>query len=188
MIGAVSSPADDAAPTFEAVYDEHFDFVWRSARRLGVPDRHVDDAVQDAFVVVHRKLAEFDGRASIRTWLFAIVRRVASDHRRRVARKEHPGELPASVPDPSEATPLRAAEQAEAVRTLHALLGALPDDQREVFVLAELEQMSAPEIADAVGAKVNTVYSRLRLARAAFNKAVARHTARTTDSRSTTDD
>jgi len=174
----LDAPADSApaALRFERVYAEHFDFVWRTARRLGVPERSVDDAVQDVFIVVHRRLGEFEGRSSVKTWLFGIARRVAADHRRRGARKDRGSELTETVADVVAPTPLEAAANAEAVRMLHRVLAGLSDEQREVFVLAELEQMSAPEIAEAIGAKLNTVYSRLRLARAAFNRAVARAT------------
>lgn len=175
---AVAS-ASVPALSFDAIYEEHFDFVWRTVRRLGVADRNVDDAVQDVFVVVHRRMSDFEGRSTVKTWLFGIARRVARDHRRRAQRKEQDAELPATVADADAPSPRDNAETAEAVQVLHQLLESLPDEQREVFVLAELEQMTAPEIAEAIDAKVNTVYSRLRLARAAFNKAVARHTART---------
>jgi RNA polymerase sigma-70 factor (ECF subfamily) len=161
-----------------AVFDQHADFVWRSLRRLGVPERSVDDAVQDVFIVVHRRLTEFEGRSSLRSWLFGIARRVAHDHRRRIGRKERGEELPEVLPDPDGSTPAGELERAQAVRTLHAILAALDDDKREVFILAELEQMTAPEIAAAIGANLNTVYSRLRAARAAFEQAVARHLAR----------
>jgi RNA polymerase sigma-70 factor (ECF subfamily) len=177
------STASVPALAFEAVYDEHFDFVWRTARRLGVPERSVDDAVQDVFVVVYRRLGEFEGRSTVKTWLFGIARRVAHDHRRRAQRKEADRELPAEVADRGAPSPRDAAEAAEAARVLHAILDTMSDEQREVFVLAELEQMSAPEIAEAVGAKLNTVYSRLRLARAAFDKAIARRRAREEESR-----
>jgi RNA polymerase sigma-70 factor, ECF subfamily len=161
-----------------AIYDQHADFVWRSLRRLGVPERSVDDAVQDVFIVVHRRLGEFEGRSTLKSWLFGIARRVAHDHRRRIGRKERDEELPDVVADPSGATPAAEAERAEAVRTLHAILAGLDDDKREVFILAELEQMTAPEIAAALGVNLNTIYSRLRAARAAFEQAVARHLAR----------
>src|SRR5262245_39607962 len=71
---------------FEEVYDEHIDFVWRSLRLLGVADAQLDDAIQDVFVVVHRKLDTFEGRASIRTWIFGIALRVARMHRVRQRR------------------------------------------------------------------------------------------------------
>ena len=168
-----------AMADFERVYADHFAFVWRVVRRLGVPEASVDDVVQDVFVVVHRQLASFEGRSSLRSWLCGIARWVAKDHRRRMRRKEqgHEALPPGGLPDPA-ATPAESMAQAEAVKVLHALLGALDDDKREVFVMAELEQMSAPEIADAIGSNVNTVYSRLRAARATFNEAVGRHRAR----------
>jgi len=171
---AVAAPP----PSFAAVYEDNFAFVWRTVRRLGVPERSVDDAVQDIFIVVHRRLGEFEGRSSLRTWLYGIARRVAHDHRRRVGRKERGESLPDSIADPGAPAPDREAERAEALRVLHRLLDALDDDKREVFVLAELEQMTVPEIADAIGVNLNTVYSRLRAARQAFEQAVARHQAR----------
>ncbi len=163
---------------FAEVYADHFDFVWRTAKRLGVPDRLVDDAVQDVFIVVHRRLTDFEGRSSIKSWLFAIARRVARDHRRRVGRKERGQALPEGLADARTASPLESAARAEARAILYEFLEALDDDKREAFVLAELEQMTVPEIAEATSANVNTVYSRLRAARQAFEQAVARHRAR----------
>jgi RNA polymerase sigma-70 factor, ECF subfamily len=168
-----------ALPGFEALYQDHFDFVWRSARRLGVAERSLDDAVQDVFIVVHRRLGEFEGRSSVRSWIYGIARRVAHDHRRRARRKERGEALPeGGLADPRAPSPVEAAARAQAVALLYQLLDALDDDKREVFVLAELEQMTVPEIADSIGANVNTVYSRLRAARIAFDQAVARHHAR----------
>ncbi len=166
------------AMDFTSVYDEHFAFVWRSLRRLGVPDRALDDAAQDVFIVVHRRLAEFEGRSSIKSWLFGIARRVAHDHRRRIGRKERTEELRETTADPRGVTPAHDAERAQAVRVLHEILAGLDDDKREVFVLAELEQMTVPEIADAIGVNLNTVYSRLRAVRQAFDAAVQRRLAK----------
>lgn len=180
--GRISDPADDSGvrarpQSFESVYDQYFDFVWRSVRRLGVRECAVDDVVQDTFVVVHRRLGEFEGRSTLRTWLFGIALRVAQQHRRRLARKGA-DELPESIPDTRTASPAEAAERAEAVRLLHALLDCLPDERRTVFILAELEQLPAPEIAEALDVNVNTIYSRLRLARRDFDRALRRHRAR----------
>ena len=163
---------------FRQVYEEHFAFVWRSARRLGVHERALDDAVQDVFIVVHRRLPEFEGRSTLKSWLFGIARRVAHDHRRRAGRKERGESLPDGLADPRSSSPARELEREQAVRTLHAILESLDDDKREVFILAELEQMTVPEIAAAIDANLNTVYSRLRAARQAFDAAVARHQAR----------
>lgn len=177
-------PKAAAALVFEDVYEEHFDFVWRNVRRLGVDAALVDDAVQEVFITVHRRLAEFEGRSSMRTWLFGIVARVASGSRRSHRRKSPharpgvPSIDPDAVADESAVGPHEAAARNEGVRVLHELLGELSDEKREVFVLAELERMTAPEIAEATSANVNTVYARLRAARQDFEQAVARHNAR----------
>jgi RNA polymerase sigma-70 factor, ECF subfamily len=168
-----------AALEFTAVYREYFGFVWRSCKRLGVAERYVDDAVQDVFVVIHRRLVEFEGRSTLKSWIFGITRRVARDHRRRSMRKDKGEALPENgVADPRAPSPSDEVARAEAARVLHDILDSLDDDKREAFVLAELEQMTVPEIAAATDTNVNTVYSRLRAARQAFEQAVARHHAR----------
>lgn len=163
-------------PTFEAVYREHFAFVWRSARRLGVPPGALDDIVQEVFVVVHRRLACFEGRSSLRTWLFGITLRVARDHRRSAGARPHEPLDVDLLPAPG--GPREALEKAEAVALLYGLLDELDDERREVFVMAELEQITMPEIAATLGLNVNTAYARLRAARQAFEAALARHRAR----------
>lgn len=163
--------------SFEAVYEEYFDFVWRTLRRLGVQDAHLDDAVQDVFIVVYRRLSDFRGHSSLKTWLFGIVLRVARTHRRTAVRRgaELLGdrEPDCTAPGPAEAT-----EHAQGRELLRRILDGLDEQKRVVFVLAELEQMSTPEIAAALGVNVNTVYSRLRAARRDFEAALARHRAR----------
>ncbi len=152
-------------PEFADLYREHIDFVWRNLRRLGVSAASLDDAVQDVFVVVHRRLATWEGRSSLRTWLFGIALRVARDQRRSVRRKGEPCELPPDLPSPGP-DPLTSLEHNEALRRLDRALLTLDEDKRAVFVMMEIEQMTAPEVVEATGLKVNTVYSRLRLARA----------------------
>ncbi len=179
LLPNVGSPAVEAAvvPDFDAIYDGHFEFVWRSLRRLGVPATAVDDAVQDVFVVVHRRLADFDG-ASPRAWLFRIAFNVVREHRRLYQRKGRHEPLPESIadatPDPHEAL-----ARAEALRLVEHLLDALDEDRRAVFILAEYEEMTAPEMAAALGVNVNTISSRLRAARRDFEAALARHRSRT---------
>jgi RNA polymerase sigma-70 factor, ECF subfamily len=179
--GPPASVREGAFPwTFGAVYDAHFAFVWRSVRRLGVEEAAVDDVVQDVFLVVHRQLPGFRGDSSIRSWLFAIASRVVRDSRRSLRRK--PGNLGGSgrvcddvdlfadaAPSPQEQ-----AAAAEAVRTLHAVLDGMSKERREVFILAELEQMTVADIAAAVNVNANTIYSRLRAARADFERALIR--------------
>jgi RNA polymerase sigma-70 factor (ECF subfamily) len=180
---AVSPPTLAMPPSFAGVYEEHFAFVWRNARRLGIADSHLDDVVQDVFVVVHRKLSEFEGRSSVRTWLFGIVLRTVRDHWRTVRRKA--GELGPqagdidvdTVHEAEERGPHARATQAEAVRRLHALLDTLGQEKREIFVLAELEQLSVVEIAELLEVNLNTAYARLRAARAEFEAALVRQRA-----------
>ena len=167
------APRASAPPSFQEVYAGHLDLVWRSLRSLGVPAASVEDAAQDVFLVVHRRLPEFAERSSLRTWIFGIVLHVARNHRRRERRK---GGLAPLDPDLAGGGPgpEQEAETAEALERLAEVLGDLDEPKREVFVMGELEQMNAPEIAGALGINVNTVYSRLRAARLAFTAALAR--------------
>lgn len=176
--GSTASPAtgSGALGAFEDVYEQHFDFVWRNVRRLGVPEASIDDAVQDVFVVVHRRGAEFEGRSSVRTWLYGIVAHVARAYRRR--KTLDAAADPDTLADTPQRGPEKQAEAAEAMATLHAVLSALDDDKREVLVLIDIEEMSAPEAAEALSLKLNTVYSRLRAARLDFDAEVARRAAR----------
>lgn len=172
-------------PTFAEIYESCFSFVWRTTIRLGTPQASVDDLVQEIFMIAYRRQNEFEGRSSRKTWLYGIVFNVVRAHRRELRAKQPEaleGQAPADPdlladggPGPDE----RAARR-EAGLFLEQFLDSLDDDRREVFVLAELEQLSAPEIAAVSDAPLNTVYSRLRLARADFSKAVARHRARDT--------
>jgi RNA polymerase sigma-70 factor (ECF subfamily) len=164
-----------SVPAVEALWRQYFRYAWRALRALGVPDASLDDAVQDVFVVVHRRLGDFEGRSTVRTWLFGIVARVAADHRRRAQRDRRAESIDESLADPRRADPFDRTASAEAARLMMKLLDNLDEDKREVFVLAEIEQMTAPEIAEALGLKVNTVYSRGRAAREQFERAVARY-------------
>jgi RNA polymerase sigma-70 factor (ECF subfamily) len=174
---APSVPAGRTWADFDALYREHFRFVWRTVRRLGLEGAAVDDVVQEVFVVVHRRLDGFEERASAKTWLYGIVRRVVSDHRRGLRRK--PGHTASAPQDPEldtmateEQGPEACAEQSERVRLLHRLLGELDEDKREVFVLSELEGLTLAEIAEALDANLNTIASRLRAARREFEAAL----------------
>lgn len=141
-------------------------------RRLGVPESSLDDGIQNVFVVAHRRQADLRADIPIRSWLYGIVRRVAADLRR--GRKRHRRRL-AAVPDPTPpASPDTEVERAEAAAFVEAFLADLDEPQRMAFVLADLEGMSAPEIAVMLDVKLNTVYSRVRLARARFQRALKR--------------
>ncbi len=163
-------------PDLAAVYEAHFRYVWRCLRSLGVYDAQLDDALQDVFVVVQKKLAQFDGGAELRTWLYAIALRIARKYRERQQRQ--PASLEAAGDSQPELVLDGSGEGAllsnERLALAHAVLATLSDEQREVFVLSRVEQMSAPEIGSVIGIPVNTVYSRLRAARLAFEAEIAR--------------
>lgn len=160
-------------PGFSDVYDAYVDFVWSMVRRLGVPAAQLEDAVQDVFVVVHRQLPGFRGASTVKTWVGGIAVRVAHEYRRRARRGGETEPLEQHVDVPATGgDPQHAAEAAQAWARLEKLLDTLDDDQRTVFVLAHLEELSAPEIAEVVRAPVNTVYSRLRLARTKLQDAL----------------
>jgi RNA polymerase sigma-70 factor (ECF subfamily) len=169
-----------SAGDFQTVYAQHVRFVWRVLRGMGVPDAGVEDAVQDVFIVVHRRLHEFDGRHALRTWLFAIAYRVAADHRRRQRRARVHVQQPLHEQLPDGApTPADAAERRETLRLLDSLLDGMSDDKRAVLVLSEIEGMTAPEIAEITATGVNTVYTRLRRARIELTQALAARRKRT---------
>jgi RNA polymerase sigma-70 factor (ECF subfamily) len=175
---------EDAATrpwTFESMYEAYAPFVWRNACRLGVSTSAAEDLVQEVFLVVHRRLSTFDERTSARAWLSAILIRVVRAYWRKKRQKEVPGQHPPVDPDglsgSSEPGPCESAERSEAVRELYAVLSGMNKDRREVFVLSELEELTAPEIAHALGMNVNTVYFRLRTARKEFERIVLRRAA-----------
>jgi len=165
-------------PTFKEVYDEHFRFVWRSLRRLGVRENDIADAVQDTFLVVHRRLDEFEGRSKVTTWLYGICYRVAHDRRRLVAARTPIDDVELDERADERVDVAAEAERREGLTLLEALLDELPLEQRAVFTLFELEAMSGEAIAEALQIPLGTVYSRLRLAREQFRKALARVHAR----------
>lgn len=174
QLAAPLGSARSAPLSFEGVYETHFAFAARLLRRLGVAEAALDDALQDLFVVVHRRLPEFEGRSTVKTWVARIAVNVASDHRRLRRRKGGGEPLDEGVAAPGPDA-LALVEQSEAVAKLYRILSALEEPHRTVFVLAELEELSAPEISEAIGVKLNTVYSRLRTARQRFEEVLARH-------------
>jgi RNA polymerase sigma-70 factor (ECF subfamily) len=177
------SPAEEnqvdvpgAPRTFDSIYHTHASFVWRSTCRLGVPYSAAEDVMQEVFLVVHRRLPEFEERTSVKAWLSAIVIRVVRAYRRKVRRKDPAQEIgaarvdPDSIADEKTQTPYDAVERDEAVQELYEVLSQMNDERREVFVLSELEELTAPEIAHALQANLNTIYWRLRTARKEFER------------------
>ncbi len=157
-----------APSTFDAVYREYAPFVWRHARRLGVAPNAVDDVMQEVFVVVLRRLGDFEPRASIRAWLSAILVRVVRTHRRGQARQRLEDVDTDTFADVRSAGPHEEAERAEAAREVRAILATMNAERRRALHLAALEERTAPEIAQALEVNLNTVYSRLRIGRREF--------------------
>jgi RNA polymerase sigma-70 factor, ECF subfamily len=174
QVAADREPAP-ATPSVAEIYRSHFDFVWRTARRLGVEPQQLDDVVQEVFITVHRRIDTFEGRSELRTWLYGITRRVVSGHRR--SRRRRPAFEPA-YGEPPEPEPTHGEVQLarqRGTRLLYELLDQLDDEKREAFVLSELEELSGPDIARLLGVSLSCVYARIRAARSAFEQALRRH-------------
>lgn len=174
----------DGAVNFDDLYDRHFDFVWRSLRRLGVPEADLHDTAQDVFLVVHRRLPAFEERSKVTTWLFRICLHAARDRRRKAhVRREvlDPGLFEHLRDDAEDATALL--EKRDDLELFDGALESMAIDQRAVFLLFELEGVSGNDIAETLEIPLGTVYSRLRLAREAFRRAVVRGVARRRESR-----
>jgi RNA polymerase sigma-70 factor, ECF subfamily len=165
--------------TLGEVYRDHFRFVWRALRRLGVPEADTQDAAQDVFVVVHRKLSDFEGRSQMTTWLFSICLHVARNRRRKAQlRLEVSDEAVLerqADPSPDGEDQLR---RREGLALLDSILDEMDLDQRVVLSLFELEGMTGEEIASLLELPLGTVYSRLRLGREAFRQLLERAQAR----------
>jgi RNA polymerase sigma-70 factor (ECF subfamily) len=161
-----------AAIEFPDVYETHFDFVWRSLRLLGVADEVVEDAIQDTFSVVSRQLDQFEGRSSLRTWIFAILHRVAANYRRTRKRKQGPlaplEELPSDDPAPD-----AHAEAVEAARLIERFCARLEPQRRALFVLAVLEEVPAAEVAATLGLPIHKVYARVHTLREGLRRELA---------------
>jgi RNA polymerase sigma-70 factor (ECF subfamily) len=178
------SSVNGRALSFESVYEDHVEFVFRNAQRLGVADGALDDIVQQVFLVVHRRLAEVAEDAPIKAWVFGILAHVVRDYRRSLRRKSPHSTLPpidpATLAEPAGRGPFDALARSEALEVVALLLSELSDEKREIFVLSELEQLTAQEISELIGVNASTVYSRLRAARQDFERAVERSRLRDT--------
>lgn len=165
----------ESPPSMRTIFDEHARYVIRTLRHLGIAESDVEDVAQEVFVTVHRKLAEFEGRAKLRTWLYAICLRVASDHRRRayVVRERATDNPPVDTGERSGIEPDTSAESRSFVQHL---LGELDEDKRTVLVLYEIEGLTMREVAEVVGCPLQTAYSRLHAARDLLQAAVQRAT------------
>jgi RNA polymerase sigma-70 factor, ECF subfamily len=167
-ISAASSSA------FSDVFRENAPFAWRCLRRLGVSAADADDVCQEVFLVVHRRLSEYDGRATMRGWIYGICVRKASDHRR-LSHKRHESPTDAVPEQIGEAPQPRDLERKRAIEALDAALNELDEDKRATFVLFEIEGLPMQEIATVLGCPLQTAYSRLHAARKSIEALIRRN-------------
>ena len=163
---------------FAQLFHDHFDLVWRTVRRLGVPAAALDDAAQEVFVVAARKLDMIE-HGKEKAFLYATAVRVAADSRRSHARRDRGADVePDALGDGDAANAEALVDQKRARELLDTIIGRMPDDARDVFVLYELEGLTMAEIATALELPAGTVASRLRRARELFAAAIVRHEAK----------
>lgn len=155
--------ANRASTEFDRLYRDHFAFVWRTLRRFGVREAALEDAAQEVFLVAYRRAGAWLEWSSPRAWLFGVARRVAKDHRR--SRERHERKLGVRIDLEAPRSVDQHVDDHQRLRAAGAAIESLTPDRRAVYVLAELEDMSAPEIAQALEINLNTVYSRLHRAR-----------------------
>jgi RNA polymerase sigma-70 factor (ECF subfamily) len=159
---------------FDQLYTRHFEFACRSLRLLGVESEALEDAAQDVFGVVSRRLVDFEQHASVTTWIFAIVQRVAANHRRSRRRKRDRLDAMAD-PAAAEAGPDAHAEAARTAQLIQAFAVGLDEERRVLLVLGVFERMPAGELAASLGVPVFTVYSRIRSVREALRAFLLQH-------------
>lgn len=169
-----AAPAEPAADRLTALFQLHFDLVWRTVRRLGVPTDGIDDAAQEVFVVASRRLDSIEAGKE-KAFLYGTAVRVAAGARRAQERRRR-SPVPLDELDTVDTTPPvdDLVDQKRARELLDQLVLRLADDTRPVFVLYELEGLTMEEIAACLGLPLGTVASRLRRGREAFNAAIAR--------------
>jgi RNA polymerase sigma-70 factor (ECF subfamily) len=158
---------------FEGVYRAELSYVMHTLRRLGVAHTDLEDVAHDVFVAVHRHFDDYDAGRPLRPWLFAFAYRIARDHRK-LAR--HRLEVHEPVDEPAGEMPLpdEALDDERLRRMLLAVLDALDFEKRSIIVMHDIDGMPVPEIAKLLEVPLNTAYSRLRLARAAFERELER--------------
>jgi RNA polymerase sigma-70 factor (ECF subfamily) len=172
---AAASAQSVQLKTAEQVCERYFAFVWRNARRLGVADEAVDDVVQDVLIVVHRRFPEFEWRSSLETWLFGILLRIISKHRRAVKRRSEHEPLDERLGYAlAQGDAVCELEHRDAARLLQRLLDSLSDEKRAMVVAVEVEQMTVPEAAEALDIPLTTAQTRLRTGRRELTQAVTR--------------
>lgn len=166
-----------AAPSFADLFEHHFDYVWNALRRLGIPADELEDTTHDTFLQVFRQLAAYDPARPAKPWLFGFAFRVASAHRKKRLRRPAASTDSVELPDPGAGSYEQLALR-QRLELAQRVLDAMDLDQRAVFILHELDGFTMQEVAASVGIPLATAYSRLRLARQAFESIARRLQAR----------
>jgi RNA polymerase sigma-70 factor, ECF subfamily len=156
---------------FQEAYEAEFSYVWHSLRRLGIRARDLEDLTHDVFVVAYRRFADYEPSRPLQAWLFGIAFRVASDFRSRASYRNEVSERAPDSAEPAAQPDVEAAANQDR-QLVRDGLDALEAGRRAVFVMHELGGHPIPEVALALDIPLNTAYSRLRLARQDFAKAV----------------
>lgn len=175
--GAIITPRPSQAPSLvtsrsvqlelATVYEDHFEYVWRTLLRLGVPESTVADGTQNVFLIVQRRLDTYDGSRPLRPWLFGIARNVAREERRRTTTRRE-------SPEAESGEENRSIARIEAAQIVHRALEALGETRREVFVLHALDEIPMKDVADVLAMPLNTAYSHFRRGREEFRVAAER--------------
>ncbi len=172
IVSPLALAKDVLRPPFEAIYREHLRHVWNTLRRLGVVERDLEDATHEVFVVVHRRLEDYDPSRPIRPWITGISYRVASDERRRARHRREVFGSEGWDLGSDGASPEKELVARRAQILVRQALQELPMDQRAAVVMHDLEGTSVPDMCRELGVPLNTMYSRLRLGRKKFTAAV----------------
>jgi RNA polymerase sigma-70 factor (ECF subfamily) len=171
QVGIAAAPALDVTQA----YNEHAAFIGRVIRRLLGEGPHIDDLIQETFIVAHRKAEQYDGRAAVRTWLYGIASRLCMHHRRGASRFSlFKGRLANQDPPPTPERPDQSLEQRQAVDLVNQVVAKMPFKQREVFVLYEIEELEGKDIAQMLDIPLGTVWTRLHKARQTFERLMRR--------------
>lgn len=158
-------------PDFRTIFDDCYEYVWASLRRLGVHHGDLDDLTDEVFLRVHAALTTYDRRRPLRPWVFAFAFRVASEYRRLARHRLELGLEDESSVD-SGPTPEEALARKEAYAIVDLALEAISLTNRAVFVMYEIDGVEMREIARTLDIPLNTAHSRLRLARGVFEAKV----------------
>ncbi|MGH1343714.1 MAG: RNA polymerase sigma factor [Nannocystales bacterium] len=171
-----TDPTARTSETYAEMFRAHYPKVVRWLSVLGVPQAAVDDIAQEVFIIAHRKYEQLRPEASTAGWLMGIARNVAATHKRgdrRARAREQHASTPVVAANP-EATAMRN----QAARLLQDFLDTLPEEQRLVFAMYELDGASGSEIAETLGLSRHTVHSRIRLTREKLARRLTRQQAR----------